>query len=241
MAAHTDFADDPRTTDIDGVHAVTAVGALDDPTRRALYDLVVATGAPVTRDAAAGRLGIPRSTATFHLERLTEVGLLRTTFAKLTGRTGPGSGRPAKLYSPSTDEIAVTMPPRHYDLAARILASTVECSARDGLPVDEALANAAGRAGRELARKSDRLMDLLRRNDFRPRFDEGDRVVLANCPFHRLVVDHPQTVCLLNLHLVRGAAAACGEADVEVALEPTPGRCCVTLRGLRGPGPESAD
>ena len=65
--------------------------------------------------------------------------------------------------------------------------------------------------------------------------------MLANCPFHRLVVDHPQTVCLLNLHLVRGAAAACGEADVEVALEPAAGRCCVTLRGLRGPGPESAD
>ncbi len=221
---------------------MTAVGALDDPTRRALYDLVVGAGTPVTRDAAAGRLGIPRSTATFHLERLTEVGLLRTTFAKLTGRTGPGSGRPAKLYSPSTDEIAVTMPPRHYDLAARILASAVECSTRDGLPVDQALADAAeaGRAGPRPGIGSTDGPAAAQR--FPPAIRRGtDRVVLANCPFHRLVVDHPQTVCLLNLHLVRGAAAACGEAGVEVALEPAPGRCCVTLRGLSGRTAESAD
>ena len=35
------------------------------------------------------------------------------------------------------------MPPRHYDLAALILASAVESSTRDGLPVDQALADAA--------------------------------------------------------------------------------------------------
>lgn len=223
------------------VAAVTAVGALDDPTRRALYELVAGAGTPLTRDAAAGQLGIPRSTATFHLERLAEVGLLQTTFAKLTGRTGPGSGRPAKLYSPAPGEIAVTMPPRHYDLAATVLAAAVECSTRDGRPVDQALADAARQAGRDLARGSGRLMDVLQRNDFRPRFEGTDRVVLTNCPFHRLAADHPQTVCLLNLHLVRGAAAVCGEAGVDVALEPAAGRCCVTLRGLTGRTAERVD
>lgn len=235
---------DPARTLPDPAHAspdpVTVVGVLDDPTRRALYDLVVDAGTPITRDVAATGLGIPRSTATFHLERLTEVGLLRVTFAKLTGRTGPGSGRPAKLYAPASDEIAVSVPPRHYDLAARVLAQAVEHSARDGRPVERALAEAAAEAGRDLARGSSGLMEVLQRNDFRPQFAGADRVVLANCPFHRLVVDHPETVCTLNLHLLRGAAAACGESEIDVTLDPAPGRCCVALRGLTETAPNSA-
>jgi predicted ArsR family transcriptional regulator len=220
---------------------MVAVGSLDDPTRRALYELVAAAPAPVSRDEAAARQHLPRSTATFHLERLVEVGLLRTTFAKLSGRTGPGSGRPAKLYAPAPGEIAVSVPPRHYDLAARVLASAVERSTRDGAPVAGALAAAAAEAGHELAAGATSLLDVLQRHGFQPEVTEDDQVVLGNCPFHRLVEDHPETVCTLNLHLLRGAAEATGEPGLRLALAPAPGRCCVTVAGLACPRREPPD
>lgn len=208
-----------------------ALGALDEPTRRALYELVADAPDPLTRDQAAARLGIPRSTATFHLARLVEVGLLQTTYAKLTGRTGPGSGRPAKLYAPAADEVAASLPPRHYDLAARVLAGAVEHSAAEGIPVADALARSAADAGRALAAGSTSLLEVLRTNGFRPLRADDDRVVLGNCPFHRLVCEYPETVCTLNLHLLRGAVEATGEAGLDLVLEPAPGRCCVTVRG----------
>lgn len=211
-----------------------ALGTLGDPTRRSLYDLVVEAAEPITRDQAAARLGIPRSTATFHLTRLVEAGMVQATFAKLTGRTGPGSGRPAKLYAPATEEIAASVPPRHYDLAARVLADAVERSAATGSPVTKTLQLSAAAAGRDLAADALSLLDVLRTNGFRPHLDENARVVLGNCPFHRLVEDHPEIVCTLNLHLLRGAAQSTGESDLDLALEPAAGRCCVTIRGLAG-------
>ena len=39
-------------------------------------------------------------------------------FQRLTGRSGPGAGRTAKLYRRSDTEIGVSLPERRYDLAA---------------------------------------------------------------------------------------------------------------------------
>ncbi|HLO35721.1 MAG TPA: helix-turn-helix domain-containing protein, partial [Candidatus Deferrimicrobium sp.] len=77
---------------------IGAVALLAEPTRRALYDLVVASGEPVGRDDAVAALGISRELAAFHLDRLVEAGLLETEYRRRSGRTGPGAGRPAKLY-----------------------------------------------------------------------------------------------------------------------------------------------
>ena len=73
---------------------VAALAALDDPTRRALFDLVARTSA-VSRDAAADALGISRRDAAFHLDRLAEQGLLAVEYRRPPGRSGPGAGRPA--------------------------------------------------------------------------------------------------------------------------------------------------
>jgi predicted ArsR family transcriptional regulator len=57
----------------------------------------------------------------------------------------------------------------------------------------------------------------------------GDGVTqLANCPFHELVVRHPQLVCTLNLHLLQAALARLGRPE-RAQLDPAPGRCCVTI------------
>ena len=54
-----------------------AVAALEEPTRRRLYEYVVGRPEPVSRDDAANALGLPRTTAAFHLDKLTEEGLRR--------------------------------------------------------------------------------------------------------------------------------------------------------------------
>src|SRR3954471_10756756 len=78
---------------------VAAVALLDEPVRRRLYDWVVAQGHPVGREEAARALGIKRPLAAFHLDRLTEAGLLDAGYERLTGRMGPGAGRPARVYT----------------------------------------------------------------------------------------------------------------------------------------------
>jgi predicted ArsR family transcriptional regulator len=122
---------------------VESIGALAEPVRRALYEWVVGQAAPVSRDQAAAGAGVPRHTAKFHLDKLVADGLLETEFRRLTGRRGPGAGRPAKLYRRSPREVAVTLPPRRYELAARIMAAALD---RGGAP--EALAAAAADVGR---------------------------------------------------------------------------------------------
>src|SRR6478735_9095881 len=97
---------DDRTAD------VAAVAALAEPTRRRLYDHVVRQAAPVSRDEAAAATDVPRATAAFHLDRLVDDRLLEVHFERLSGRTGPGAGRPAKLYRRSGCDVTVSLPER---------------------------------------------------------------------------------------------------------------------------------
>src|SRR5688500_19847610 len=105
---------------------VASVGSLGDPTRRALYDFVVRQAEPAGRDEAAAAAGLGRTLTAYHLDRRVEDGLLEVSFARRTGRSGPGAGRPAKLYRRATREFNITLPPRNYELAARIFANAVD-------------------------------------------------------------------------------------------------------------------
>jgi predicted ArsR family transcriptional regulator len=205
-----------------------ALAALGEPTRRALYGFVVAQDRPVSRDEAAAATGTKRATATFHLERLVDDGLLEARFARLSGRTGPGAGRTAKLYARAHRQIAVSLPPRQYEIAGEVLASAVESIQRRATPADEAVAQAAGQAGRQIAAGSTDLTDLLSRSGYEPRHGPGGCIHLANCPFHELVARHPGLVCTMNLHLLRGLLDERGGGAVA-RLDPAEGRCCVTI------------
>ena len=66
----------------------------------------------------------------FHLDKLVNDGLLAVEYARPPGRRGPGAGRPAKLYSRSSRELAVSLPQRDYELAGRLLANAVTTTAR---------------------------------------------------------------------------------------------------------------
>jgi predicted ArsR family transcriptional regulator len=212
---------------------VSAVGALDDPARRALLDLVTSRGAAVSRDEAAQALGLSRRATAFHLDRLAEAGLLAVEFRRLTGRTGPGAGRPAKLYRRSDRQLAVTVPQRDYELVGRVLAAGVEDAARSDTPVLDAIHRAAAAAGRQMCaaagevRTLDDVAAVLARQGYEPRVQSGV-LTLANCPFHALAADHTALVCGINLHLLAAALGALGDR-ASARLDPAPARCCVVV------------
>lgn len=215
---------------------VAAVSALDDPARRALLELVTASETAVGRDEAAQALGLTRRATAFHLDRLAEAGLLEVEYKRLTGRTGPGAGRPSKLYRRPDGEVTVSVPERHYDLAGELLAAAVEANALAGEPARDALLRLARNAGRDLGARAGSLEDVVRDLGYAPRPSAGGETVLANCPFHRLAHRHTDVVCSLNLELLRGAAEATGSSS-QVVLDPVPGGCCVRIRPPRQGGP----
>jgi predicted ArsR family transcriptional regulator len=217
---------------------VEAVAALAEPTRRRLYDHVVRQAAPVSRDEAATAVGVPRPTVAFHLDRLVDDGLLDVVFERRTGRSGPGAGRPSKLYRRSECSVSVSLPERRYDLAGELLAASVAEAERTGERPAAVLARRAFERGRELAAEAespDVPVRVLEDHGFEPRI-EDDAVVLANCPFHVLARDHPDLVCGMNVRLLEGLLDGLPEAGFVARLRPTPGRCCVRLERDPEPG-----
>ena len=207
---------------------ISAVTALADPVRRRVYEAVARSREPLSRDRIAAELGLARSTAAFHLERLADAGLLATEFRRLTGRTGPGSGRPAKVYLRAEDEVSLSVPRRHYELAGEIMAEAIGRAVADGVPVRYALRETATVAGRRLAVASADLDDALEHAGFEPMAD-GEDTVLGTCPFHRLARVNPDVVCGLNHALLCGMADEVGEDPDRVHLDPRSGGCCVRI------------
>ena len=213
----------------DPVADLAGIAALGDPVRRALYGFVAAQDEPVSRELAATGTGVALHVAKFHLDRLEAEGLLEVTYGRPQGRGGPGAGRPAKLYRRADRDIAVSLPPRQYELVGRILADAVTTAQATGAPLADALRDAAHAAGREQAQADPAsLPTLLAAQGFEPRAEAG-AVTLANCPFHRLAAEHTELICGLNLDFVRGLLAGLGEPTQAARLDPAPGRCCVVI------------
>lgn len=207
---------------------VEAVTALADPTRLALYTYVSRSPEPVSRDTVAQVHDLSRSTAAFHLERLAAAGLLDVEYRRTNGRSGPGSGRPTKLYRRATGEVLLSLPQRHYDLAGDLLAGAVERSAETGAPVRETLRELAAAEGRAQGAVAASLPEALEENGFEP-LPEGADIVLGNCPFHRLAQDHTAVVCEMNLWLVRGMAEGARDTGCRVENDPGAAGCCIRI------------
>jgi predicted ArsR family transcriptional regulator len=224
---------------------LAALSALGEPTRRAVYDHVAGSAGWVGRDAVASALGIERATAAHHLDRLADDGLLEIDFQRLTGRQGPGAGRPAKLYRRAPREFAVSLPQRDYELAGRLLATAVDRSRTEGIDLDRALDAAAAEEGDRLAgairsrvrgwpgrrRAANRrtVVEVLAEHGFEPVVDADGTITLRNCPFHRLARQHTELICGMNHCLLGAAMAGVAEAGLDAKLEPVEGQCCVRL------------
>ncbi|WP_332661791.1 helix-turn-helix transcriptional regulator [Aeromicrobium sp.] len=222
----------------DFAERVASIGALGDPLRRDLYLYVCAKPYAVSRDEAADALGVPLHKAKFHLDRLEAEGLLTAEFARLTGRSGPGAGRPAKLYRRAPEDISVSLPGREYEIAGQLLAAAVATSARTGGSPIEALHQEAAQQGREWAQAAladdagdnplALAMRVLAQHGYEPR-EDAQRVILANCPFHTLAASHTEMVCGMNLALLQALVDEVGPDELECHLEPDDQRCCVVL------------
>jgi predicted ArsR family transcriptional regulator len=220
---------------------IAAVASLGDGVRRRLYEFVAGEGRPIGREEAAAATGIKRPLAAYHLDRLVDQGLLQTRYERPEGRSGPGAGRPGKLYARADEEVDVSLPPRSYDVAAQLLAAAIEESR--SAETAKALKRATLRLGRELgadvrqraarAKGRDRatkaLVDVLRDRGYEPFTDTHGVVRLRNCPFHRLAADHTDLVCGMNLSMMKGMVDAGPDVGLRPVLDPRPGQCCVAF------------
>jgi predicted ArsR family transcriptional regulator len=206
----------------------TAVTALADRSRRALYDYVRRQDQPVTRDRAADGTSMSRGLAAFHLDKLVEAGLLRARHEAPAGQPR-GRGRAPKVYEPADEGLAITIPARRYELMAEILADAV---ADDPTHADRAALRLAHQRGRDLGARlghaNGSVVDVLAELGFEPDVEAG-RVRLRNCPFHALAVRQTTLVCGLNHSFVTGLVEGLGAVTVEPRLLPRPGACCVQL------------
>jgi len=231
----------------DTFNPIDAVALLEEPNRLRLYDLVTGSHQPLGRDDAAGSLGISRELAAFHLDRLVDAGLLETEYRRRGGRTGPGAGRPAKLYRRADRDVAISFPPRSYDVAADVLATAFDRLA--GTPATEAVtvvarergiaagSDARRKAGPRPGRRRLRagLLDVFRGAGYEPEVDTASGTVsLRNCPFDALAAGHRQLTCSMNLAWAQGVVTGLGDWHTEVELAPEPGRCCVLVHSLPG-------
>jgi len=216
---------DPERDDL------AAIGLLDEPVRRKLYDWVVAQTEPVGREAAAVAVGVTRGLAAFHLDKLADAGLLESSYRRLTGRVGPGAGRPARVYWRADREFSVSLPDRRYARAADLFASALE-GLGDGSP-PPALTDAARGMGQQLAGTArhgsgrTRLLTALENGGYQPITDASGTIRLRNCPFDALVESHRTLVCGTNLALANGLVAGAGADSITPILDPQPGYCCV--------------
>ncbi|MFC7924708.1 helix-turn-helix transcriptional regulator [Streptomyces cinereoruber] len=218
---------------------IEAIAALQDPVRRRLYEYVAAQGREVGRNEAAEATGVARTLAAHHLDRLTEAGLLDSGSRRLTGRSGPGAGRPAKVYTRARAERSVSLPARDYRTAAELLAEAAE---QAGL--DAGLRAAAHRRGEALRGPTapcgglEEAMEVLAARGYEPHLEAvggteeetrtGERVVrMRNCPFHAVAERFPPLVCGMNLALLEGLLGADG--PVRARMDARPGECCVVV------------
>jgi predicted ArsR family transcriptional regulator len=222
---------------------IAAVALLDEPVRHAVYDWVVAQARPVGREETARALRITRALATFHLDRLAAAGLLDADYRRLNERTGPGAGRPARVYWRADTDVAVSLPPRRYDLAADTLARALEADPDAAARSVRAAGHEAGRAMGAEARRGSRVRDPARRlgsalaaHGYEPAApDESGMIRLRNCPYDAIVEEHRPLVCSMNLAMAEGLTEAiAADGAYRPVLDLQPGSCCVTFVPSRG-------
>lgn len=206
------------------------------PTRARVLALLQDASEPMTAAAAGARLGLHVNSVRFHLDALTEDGLVTR---RREERSTPG--RPKVLYAAAT-----TAPPvahRSYRLLAEILTSFLA----DRLPDPGGSAEQAGEAwGRYLTpapepfrrpREPEALDSLVQALD-RMGFDShvvdepgSLRLEISHCPFLEVAAEHNEVVCSIHLGLMRGVLEQIGAPATVDTLEPLvePSRCVAHL------------
>jgi predicted ArsR family transcriptional regulator len=153
---------------------------------------------PVTADDVAAGLGIHRNVARGRLERLARDGLLTSRYARRTGRSGPGAGRPAKVYVVPPETEVHEFPERHYD---RLFARLIEEVPAEALPpvgeeyAEELVPASSKPPARTLRGAAERACRDLGRMGFQAAVTDANdtrvTITTATCPLRPLVLANP--------------------------------------------------
>jgi predicted ArsR family transcriptional regulator len=180
---------------------------------------------PVSADELAAVQAVHRNVARRRLDRLVDAGLLVRRQERRTGRSGPGAGRPAHVYSPAPETSEIEFPGRPYHELVGLLV--------DALP-ERARANRLQEVGRTLARGLAAKAGLKPTRDLRLALDRvcaavgvlgyqaevaevGEReavIATPTCPLRPLVMARPEVG-----EVDRGMWSGLVEAAVEDAGE----------------------
>jgi len=211
---------------------VELLGVLVEPQRRRMYDELLHATEPQTLTALAETLGLGRTLASFHINKLVTAGLVDVVPAQPGGRRG----RPSQRYEVSRRSIEASVPPRRYDLVASVLLEAARTQ-QPGETATEAGRRAGRRRGAQLAREEParrgtplrRLERVLARLGYAPARTEGT-LVLRNCPFDRLRETDRDLVCGINHALAEGYVEGAEASDaLDATLRPCPDNCCVVI------------
>lgn len=190
--------------------------ALSVRSRRQLLDVLRAADGPQDVAALAEAVGLHVTTARFHLDVLTQAGLVARTLER-DGRPG----RPRRLYGLVEGAEAT---PSHRQLAEALVGVLA-------LAADEGAASAE-EAGRRWARRrvpaeplswdegSRRLASLFEELGFAPRVvddSSGRHLELDRCPFRDLARRYPGVVCTVHAGLLREALVQLEVSSAEDA------------------------
>ncbi|MBE6477391.1 MAG: ArsR family transcriptional regulator [Propionibacteriaceae bacterium] len=221
---------------IDDPHANRTAGADREPgaVRERVLSALVRAGGPLSIDDIAASMDVHPNTVRFHLNHLTDEGIVEATKATASGR-----GRPRMLYT-ATDK-AFSAGPQNDRLLADVFMHHF-ASRHTG-----ALGAAAERAGREWAEQAlderpvvpggddvARLVGLLDAWGFSPVLVEGSgderTIELCGCPFIHEVEQLPGVVCPVHRGIAAGVLARLGGTWRVAELTPhsSPGRCSLT-------------
>lgn len=186
------------------------------------------------------RVGLHPNTIRFHVEHLSDAGLVRAVTGPATGR-----GRPRVLYE--AVEGAEPGSEDGYRLLAQILASYV-ASTDDPQAVAEHVGRAWGGylterpapfTGLSAEEATERVARLFTELGFMPEtVAEGGRrrILLHRCPFREVARANSEVVCSVHLGMLRGALAELGAPLEATSLEPMvqPTLCIAHLREIAG-------
>lgn len=216
-----------------------AVALLADPVRQRLYQYLRERQEPVGREEAARQAGVTARLAAFHLDRMADAGLLEVEYRRLSGRVGPGAGRPAKLYSISPRSFSVVIPQTRYALAASMMATAL--SARDAGAdgsgsLQDVAADVGERLGKEIRRhartkgaRQEAVRHKLTQLGYEPQVQESGEWTLRNCIFSELSASHRELVCGMNAAFVTGLLGGARVGSLHVERRMARPACCVRL------------
>jgi predicted ArsR family transcriptional regulator len=187
-----------------------AVSALQDPTRRRILLDFHVHQLEWTVAEVAKAVGIHRTVAHSHLERLVALGYL--TSSQRRGTTG----KPAKLYRLSGRQIELSFPIRRFARLAALLAEGLEGTRHGDLIARDAGRRYGSSLVREQAEAADRVLELLGPLGAEYQLVAPDEVRADNCVF-RETCAAADVVCELQAGILEGAFGAAG---LDLRVEP---------------------